>query len=327
MSPEINIAQASERIAPYIIRTPIMSSSWLNEKLGHNFFFKVEALQKVGAFKARGAMNCLLRLREEDKLPPKIVCFSSGNHAQGVAFAARTLGIEAIVLMPRYASDLKKQATKNYGANLIITEDRLEAEARVEDFIKAGAYFIHPYANPFVIEGQGTACYEALEDLELEMDFISAPCGGGGLLSGTYLAARQKNSRAQIIGSEPVLANDAARSLREGRIWGFEHSPNTICDGVMTLKVADITFEYLRRLDYFLELEEKDIIYWTQWLIHLLKINVEPSSALAMAAVVKLIQEQSFSSKKNFLIILSGGNISAEKQKLIWQDDCLSTTL
>lgn len=169
MSPEINIPQASERIAPYIIRTTIMSSSWLNEKLGHNFFFKVEALQKVGAFKARGAMNCLLRLREQNQFPQKIVCFSSGNHAQGVAFAARTLGIEATVLMPKYASDLKKQATKNYGANLIITEDRQEAEARVEDFIKAGAYFIHPYANPFVIEGQGTACYEALEDLELEI--------------------------------------------------------------------------------------------------------------------------------------------------------------
>ena len=108
MSPEINIPQASERIAPYIIRTPIMSSSWLNEKLGHNFFFKVEALQKVGAFKARGAMNCLLRLREQNQFPKKIVCFSSGNHAQGVAFAARTLGIEATVLMPKYASDLKK---------------------------------------------------------------------------------------------------------------------------------------------------------------------------------------------------------------------------
>jgi threo-3-hydroxy-L-aspartate ammonia-lyase len=323
-SEEIIIANAAKRLLGFIYRTPILYSSFLNEKLGHKFFFKAEPLQKIGAFKARGALNCLLRLKEENKLPQKIACFSSGNHAQGVAYAAKTLGLETTILMPKYASTLKKQAAQSYGANIVITEDRKEAEILVESYINNGAYFIHPYANPYVIEGQGTACFEALEDLDLPIDLISAPCGGGGLLSGTYLAAQELSPESKVIGSEPILANDAAISLRTGEIHNFNHSPKTICDGVMTLHISEITFQYLKKLDDFLELEEEKIIYWTQWLIHLLKLNLEPSSALAMAAAVKHLKKQNYTRPQNILIILSGGNISEDKQRLIWERDYLS---
>lgn len=319
----IVVRKAAIRLSSYLHRTPILSSSLLNSFLGHQFFFKAEPLQKVGAFKARGALNVLLSLKEENKLPSKVVAFSSGNHAQGVAFAAKTLGIEATILMPKYASELKKQATKSYGANLVITEDRHEAESRVHEFIDNGYYFIHPYANPKVIEGQGTACYEALEDLEILPELIIAPCGGGGLLSGTYLAAQELSPSSKVLGCEPTTANDAARSLRDGKIHSFDHSPNTICDGVMTLHIADITFQYLKKLDDFIEVEEEKIIYWTQWLTHLLKINIEPSSALAMAAVIEHLKKNSYNKAQNILVILSGGNIAADKHRLIWEKDYL----
>jgi threonine dehydratase len=322
---KFSISKASRRVSAYVHRTPLMSSTFLNQALGHDFLFKIEALQKVGAFKARGAMNTLLTLKEKGGLPKEVVAFSSGNHAQGVAWASREMGLKATILMPKYASILKRQATESYGAKIVLTEDRREAEFMVQEFIDKGAFFIHPYANPMVIEGQGTACYEALEDMKEKPDLIFAPCGGGGLLSGTYLASRELSPNSKIIGAEPITANDAARSLREGQIYSFEHSPETICDGVMTLHIADITFEFLKKLDAFLELDEESIIYWTQWLRHLLKLNIEPSSALAMAAAVKYLKDVKPNTKQKILIIVSGGNTAPDKQKLIWQKDYLST--
>jgi threo-3-hydroxy-L-aspartate ammonia-lyase len=317
----ISPKQAAKRLESYLHRTPILSSKLLNNWLGHEIYFKAEALQKIGAFKARGALNTLLRLKEEDKLPQEIVSFSSGNHAQGVAFAAKTMGIKATVLMPEYASKLKQQATQSYGANLVLCKDRPETELRVKEFIDQGMYFIHPYKDPMVIEGQGSACYEALEDLDLSPSVIVAPCGGGGLLSGTYLAAQELSPNSQVIGCEPEKANDAAQSLRKGEIVKFDHSPDTIADGVMTLAIGEINFEYLKKLDAFLELSEEKIIYWTQWLTHLLKINVEPSSALAMAAAYEYLQNKK--AGQRVLVILSGGNVSTETHQKIWAQDYL----
>jgi threonine dehydratase len=173
---EESISAVHKRIKDYIIRTPIFESSFLNELLGQKIFFKLESLQKVGAFKARGAINTLLKLKEQGVLPKEVVAFSSGNHAQGVAWAAKTMGIKATILMDQNSSSLKQQATKSYGANLIITKDRNESEARVQEFIDTGAYFIHPYANPNVIAGQGTACYEALIDIRDDIDAIVSMC-------------------------------------------------------------------------------------------------------------------------------------------------------
>jgi threonine dehydratase len=320
---EENIAIAQKRIRNYITRTPVMSSGILNEFLGNKIFFKMEALQKIGAFKARGAINTLLRLKEKGQLPDHVVTFSSGNHAQGVAWAAKTLGIKATILMDESSSSLKKQATKAYGAELIITKDRNAAEAGVEEYVQKGAYLIKPYAHPYVIQGQGTACYEALMDMQVDPDAIFTPCGGGGLASGTFLAAKELNSKAKLFFTEPETANDACKSVRDGNIFRFDSSPNTICDGVRTLGIADITFNYLKQFDGFFELSEEEIVYWTQWLIHLLKVNIEPSCALAMAGVFKWLRDNELKGQ-NILVIISGGNLSTEKQQEIWQKDYLA---
>jgi threonine dehydratase len=320
---EDSIAVVHKRIKDYIIRTPIFESSFLNELLGQKIFFKLESLQKVGAFKARGAINTLLKLKEQGILPREVVAFSSGNHAQGVAWAAKTMGVKATILMDQNSSSLKQQATKSYGANLVITKDRNESEARVQEFTDAGAYFIHPYANPNVIAGQGTACYEALLDIKDDIDAIFVPCGGGGLSSGTFLAAKELSSTSKLIACEPLNANDAAQSLRDGKIFRFPNSPSTIADGVKTLSIAEITFSYLKQFDNFLELTEDEIIYWTQWLIHLLKVNIEPSAALAMAGAFKWLKANKLKNQ-NILIIISAGNNSREKHKEIWAKDYLS---
>lgn len=317
----INPGFATNRLKNFLHRTPILESGKLNDWTGHKFYFKTEALQKIGAFKARGALNTLLRLKEEKNLPEQVVSFSSGNHAQGIAYAAKILGIKATILMPKQASQLKQQATKSYGADLVLCEDRMEAENKIQEYINQGIYFIHPYNNHMIIEGQSTACYEALSDLDFEPDAIFAPCGGGGLLSGTLIAARELSPKSKVIGCEPINANDAAQSLRKGEITGFTTSPKTIADGVMTLKIGELNFEYLKQLDDFMELSEEKIIYWTQWLTHLLKINIEPSSALAMAAAEQWLKRQKF--KQKILIILSGGNISADKHREIWKEDYL----
>ncbi len=319
---ESSIVEAESRIAPYIHRTPVLSSSLLNKFLNNKFYFKVESLQKIGAFKARGAMNALLVLKEQGALPREVVAVSSGNHAQGVALAASLLGVKATIVMPKTVSELKQQATKSYGANLILTESRQEADATAQEFVARGAHQIHGYADPMVIAGQGTACYEALQDIDDNIDAIFAPCGGGGLLSGTFLARNILSPDSKVIGCEPLSANDTAISRREGKIHSLNQSPNTIADGVTTLSIADITFQYLKQLDDFIEVQEEDIIYWTQWLIHLLKVNVEPSSALAMAGAHQWLSTNKLSDQ-NILIIISGGNIGPDKQKQIWEKNYL----
>ena len=322
LSPE-SVVDASKRIAPFVHRTPLMQSHMLNKWLGHEIVFKVEGLQKMGAFKIRGAMNALLTLKEEGRLPKSIVAFSSGNHAQAVAYAGKMLGIETTVIMPAYVSKIKQQATISYGAHLMLTKNRQGAEAQAAEYQSRGAWLLHPSADDLVIAGQGTACLEALED-GADPDAIFATCGGGGLISGTLLAARAYVSKAEVWAAEPAIANDAARSVRTGSIVGFSESPMTIADGARTLHISDITFHYLRQLAGFYEIEESDIFYWTQWLQHLLKVSVEPTSAVAMAAAHQWLKSQS--SPKRALVILSGGNIDAESNRRIWQQSYLEVT-
>ena len=184
-----------------------------------------------------------------------------------------------------------------------------------------GAAFIAPYDNDDVIAGQGTACLEALEDAQTP-DAIFATCGGGGLLSGTYLAAQLLAPRAKIFGAEPRAANDAAQSLRAGHIVRFQETPKTVADGATTLAVAERTFAYLKKLDGIIEVEENAMLYWAQWLTHLLKIPVEPTSAAAMQAAADWLATQS--GPKTVIIILSGGNIAAPIHRRIWEHDYLN---
>ncbi|MBS2097592.1 serine/threonine dehydratase [Carboxylicivirga linearis] len=319
-----DIKNAQQRIAPFIKKTPILSSTLLNKWLGHEVFFKAECMQKIGAFKVRGACNTVSWLIENNIRPKKLIANSSGNHAQAVAYAARQFNIPSTIYMPKYASKVKIQATKAYGAHVDLSENRIITDEKVKKASEEeGTYWIHPFNNVKVIAGQGTAAYEALHQVN-DIDAVFAPCGGGGLLSGTLIAARALASRAKVIGAEPLNANDAAESLRTGSIQKLTSTPDTLADGAMTMSVGDITFEYLKQLDDFYEVPEENIIYWTQWLTHLLKIHIEPTSAMAMEAAVQWLKKQK--SKKKVVLVLSGGNIDHLVQKKIWNTNHLDIT-
>jgi len=318
-----DIENAANRIAPYIHRTPLVMSSRLNAWLGHKLVFKVECLQKTGAFKARGACNAISKLVEQGSVPSRIVANSSGNHAQAIAWASAIYDVPATLYMPKGVSAVKAQATKAYGADTVICENRVLTDQAVEiAAVETGAVWIPPYNHVDVIAGQGTAALEALSDSS-NIDAVFAPCGGGGLLSGTLLATRYLCPKAKVIGVEPALANDAAESLRKGCIQSFDSSPDTIADGARTLAIGPLTFPFLQQLDSFYEVSEARIAYWTQWLSHLLKLHVEPTSAMVMDGVVQWLSGQR--EGRTVLVILSGGNIDSASSASIWSQDYLLT--
>jgi threonine dehydratase len=317
-----DIEAASARIRGTVTDTPILTSQLLNKWLGHQFYFKAENLQKLGAFKVRGAFNTLAWLQEQGNLPEHVVAYSSGNHAQSVAWAAAQFGVKAKILMPKNVSKIKAQATTAYGAEVIFCEDRAIAEAQAQQLSDEGAYLIPPYDHDQIICGQGTVVFDALNQ-QADIDAVFVPCGGGGLLSGSLIAAKGINDSIKVFGAEPVTANDAAQSIETGKIVTLEQSPDTIADGVKTLAVSPRTFGYLQSSDGILEIDEQTIIYWTQWLTHLLKVTIEPTSALSMAAACQWLSGQS--SPQNVLVVLSGGNLDQNTQQRIWQQDHLTT--
>lgn len=317
-----DIEDAHKRISNYIHNTPILTSNLLNDLLGHEIYFKAEGFQRIGAFKIRGGLNTVARLVENNITPKHIIANSSGNHAQAVALASKIFGIPATIYMPSNVSKVKAQATLAYGAKIDYSENRVIADEKVLQASKnKDTYWIPPFNHPDVITGQGTAAYEALKELN-DLDAVFAPCGGGGLLSGTFIAVKGLSPYTKVIGVEPKLANDAVLSVRKGSIVKLAHPPDTIADGARTMSVGNITFEYLKQLDEFFEAEEDEIIYWAQWLSHLLKIQVEPTSAMAMAGAVKWLKSQS--SKQRILIILSGANIDNQAFSKIWKNDYLT---
>ncbi len=224
--------------------------------------------------------------------------------------------------MPSNVSSIKLQATKAYGAEVVLCKSRQEAEDRAENEVSNGAFLLPPFDHDQVICGQGTACLEALKQIEAPIDAVFAPCGGGGLLSGTWIAAKGFNKSIEVHGAEPIQANDVARSLKSGGLFRWTDSPNTLADGAKTLSATPRTLEYLKKLDELCEVSESDIVFWTQWLTHLLKLHCEPTSALGMVAAYKWIEKQTH--KKNILIILSGGNIDQKTSAKIWEEDFLN---
>lgn len=315
------IIAATQRIQPYACHTPIIQSRMLNSWLGHEIYFKAECLQRSGAFKFRGAINTLAWLQEQGQLPQKVVANSSGNHAQAIALAANLFNIDAQIFAAQNVSAVKAAATEYYGAELTLCETRALADQQVKQASEQpGVYWIPPFDHPQVIAGQGTVAVEALQQVE-GINGIFAPCGGGGLLSGTLIATRELAAQAEVIGVEPLAGNDAMQSLQNGEIFRFEHSPQTLADGAATLAISELTFKHLQQLDDFYTVEEQQIAYWTQWLQHLLKLHVEPTSAMCMAAVVAWLQQQS--SPQKVMVILSGGNIDQQKMQTLWQQDYL----
>ncbi len=316
------ILQSHGRIKPWLNPTPIVSSRLLNQWLGHEIYFKAECLQKTGAFKFRGALSVLTWLQQQNALPTQVVANSSGNHAQAVAHAAALFGCQASIYCAENISPVKAAATESYGAKVLKYPTRLEADKAVQQAAaEADTVWIPPYNHEQIIAGQGTACFEALSELD-DVDAVFSPCGGGGLTSGTLISTRAMQPNAKMFACEPLAANDAAESLRKGSIQTLTSPPNTLADGAATPCVGDLTFPFLQQLDGLYEVSEARILYWTQWLQHLLKLHVEPTSAMTMEGVVEWLRDQP--RKQRVLVILSGGNIDASKMRTLWDQDTLT---
>lgn len=325
IQPVTNVQLAYDRIKSYLHYTPLLKSEMLNSMLGADIYFKADSLQKTGAFKVRGVLNHLLALKEMGKLPDKVVGYSTGNHGIGLAWAAQKMGIKARIYLPKNTSQVKQRAATYYGAEVIFTDTRAEAEASTKRDGNAGFYYMHPSDSDYTIAGASTLCYEALKQMESDVpDAIFASCGGGGLLSGAYLAKELLSPGSKLIGTEPLEANDAYLSLQQGSIFRFTDSPTTIADGLRTLGISERCFSYLKELDGFYTVGEERILYWTAWLMHVLKIVCEPSCALNMESVVKWLSAEKRQARPRVLILISGGNIDPALYKQLWEKDYLT---
>ncbi len=303
------IRAAHERIRPFIHRTPLLTSSAINEMAGASVYFKCENLQKVGAFKFRGACNAVFSLSDQEAARG-VVTHSSGNHAAALALAAKKRGIPAYIVMPRTAPAIKKTAVEGYGGRITLCEPTQAArEAAAAELMRStGANLVHPYDDVRVIAGQGTAALEFLDEVA-DLDAILTPVGGGGLLSGTAIAAKSLRPGIRIFGCEPALADDAAQSLREGRIVPAR-PPATIADGLLT-SLGNITFPIVRELvDSIALVEEAEIVAALRTILERMKIVIEPSSAVPLAALLN--RPLGLASRK-VGIILSGGNLDVSK--------------
>lgn len=300
-----SIQEAHRRILPFIHETPVLTSHTLNALSGASIFFKCENFQKIGAFKIRGGMNAALSL-DPETLQKGLATHSSGNHAQAIAFAAKTLGTRAYIVMPQNAPPVKVAAVKGYGAEVIFCEPNQEArESTLNNIVeKTGAEFIHPYNHWKVIEGQATAAKELLESTG-KLDAIFTPVGGGGLLSGTALSAHYFSPSTQVYGTEPEGAADAVLSFKSGQI---EKAPyvNTIADGLLTT-LGTITLPIIRNhVKDILLVNDQEIKAALKLVYERMKIVIEPSCAVPLAALLK--NKEQFKGQK-IGIILSGGNV------------------
>jgi threonine dehydratase len=304
-----DIENAHARIKPYVHRTPVLSSSAINSITGAELYFKCENFQKVGAFKFRGATNAVL-LMNKDILKRGVATHSSGNHAAALALAARNQGIPAYMVMPENAPEVKIDAVRSYGAEITFCKPDLKArEAGLKNVLeRTGAVFIHPYDNFNVICGQGTAAKELLEDIPAP-DIIMAPVGGGGLISGTSIAAKAMIKNIRIIAAEPENADDTFRSFRKGSLIPSVN-PQTVADGLLT-SLSQLTFEIIKNnVNDVYTASEEFVIQAMRMIWERMKIVVEPSSAVPLAV---LLQHKELAKGKKIGIILSGGNVDLDK--------------
>lgn len=308
-----DIQQAAQRIKPYIHRTPILTNESLNQQVGAQVFLKCENFQKVGAFKFRGASNAVWSLSEEEARRG-VITHSSGNHAQALALAAQMRGVPAYIVMPSNAPQVKKNAVAGYGGQITFCEPTLAARESTMERIRldTGATVVHPYNDERVIAGQGTATLELLEDVP-NLDVILAPVGGGGLLSGTSIAATEMRKGIRVIAGEPEMADDAFRSLQAGEVIPSLH-PKTVADGLLT-SLGTLTFPIIReRVEQIVTVSEAGIIVAMKFIWERAKIIIEPSSAVPIGV---LWEKKIDLSGLRVGVILSGGNVDLEK--LPWQ--------
>ena len=308
-----DISEAAQRIKPYIHRTPVLTNESLNRRTGSDVFLKCENLQKVGAFKFRGACNAVFSLADKEA-SRGVSTHSSGNHAQALALAAKLRGIPAYIVMPRNAPKVKKEAVAGYGGQITFCEPTLEARESTLSKVaeETGSTVVHPYDNEYVIAGQGTAALELLEEIP-ELDVIITPVGGGGLISGTAIAATGIQNGIRVIAAEPEMADDAYRSMLAGEIVPSTN-PRTIADGLLT-SLGKITFPIIQgRVEQVITVSEPAIIESMKFIWERAKIIIEPSAAVAVAV---LWEGKIDLSGLKVGVILSGGNVDLEK--LPWQ--------
>ena len=301
-----DVAAAKARIKGVAHRTPVLTSSTADARTGASLFFKAENFQRMGAFKFRGGYNALSQFTPEQKAGG-VLTYSSGNHAQAIALSARLLGMRAVIIMPEDAPAIKVAATKGYGAEVVLydryTENREEIGNRLA--AEQGLTLIPPYDHPHVMAGQGTAAIELIEEIG-SLDVLMVPLGGGGLLSGCAVVAKELSPGCRIIGVEPEAGNDGQRSLAEGRIIHID-TPRTIADGAQTQHLGNYTFPVLRALvDEIVTVSDAELVETMKFFAGRMKILIEPTGCLAPAAA--------FSGRldlagKKVGMVLSGGNV------------------
>jgi len=301
------VEEAYQRISPVINKTPVLTSRSLNYQFNAAVYCKCENFQRMGAFKFRGAYNALSLLSPEEQ-KQGVITHSSGNHAQALALAAKELGIEATIVMPKDAPEVKKQATAAYGGKIIFSESDIDARAKMtQELINQYGYvLIHPYNYLPTIAGAGTVAYELIKEID-NLDYLLTPVGGGGLLSGSVLAAKGLSNNIKVIGVEPEQANDAYLSFINRRIFPSVN-PNTIADGLRT-SLGKITFKIIRtHVDNIITVSEEQIIEAMRFIWERMKIIVEPSGAVPLAGLRELVKTTSLD-RKRIGLIFSGGNI------------------
>jgi len=311
-----DIEAAHARLAGHARRTPSLGSSTVDSLVGARVFFKCETLQRMGAFKFRGAYNALAQLPDEARRRG-VIAYSSGNHAQAVALAGKMLGIHATIVMPQDAPKVKLEATRGYGAEVITYDARHESRETLARRIgeQRGLTVIPPYDHPHIIAGQGTAAKELIEDAG-PLDMLLVPCGGGGLLSGCAVAARRMLPDCRVIGVEPAAGDDATRSFRTKTLHTV-HNPDTIADGARTASLGKLTFPLvLHYVNDMLTVTDEALLRSMFFLWERMKLVVEPTGALAACA---LLERKIDARGLRIGVILSGGNVDldwAARQRL-----------
>jgi threonine dehydratase len=303
-----DILSASTTIKPYVHRTPVLTSENLNDRFGCRIYFKCENFQKAGAFKSRGAVNAVFSL-DDQAVSRGVATHSSGNHAAALSRAAKLRGVEANIVMPDNSSAVKIAAVKHYGGKITFCESTLSSREETLQIVlaKTNATEIHPYNNPVIIAGQATAAKELLEEIPAT-DIVMAPVGGGGLLSGTALAAHHFSPGTRVIAAEPEQADDAFQSFYQKRFIPSVN-PDTIADGLRT-SLGDLTFPVIQQyVDQIVTVSEEAIVEAMRLIWERMKIIVEPSSAVPLAA---MIQNKFNYQNKSVGIIISGGNVDLD---------------
>ena len=302
-----SLLEAEKQLSGIAHPTPVITSNTLNQLSNCHIYFKCENFQRVGAFKFRGAYNAISRLSDTERASG-VITHSSGNHAQGVALAAQLLGVHATVVMPEDAPSNKRAATEGYGARIVTCDALVREEVTANLIAQNGFTLIHPFDNDHIIAGQGTAALELFDEVG-QLDFLFVPVGGGGLISGSALAAQLRAPQCKVVGVEPESGNDAARSWREGTIHKLEKVPETIADGLRTRAIGQRNLEIMRHyVSDMTSASDREILDALEFIWSRLKIVVEPSSAIALAPI--LTGNYSISPGSRVGILISGGNVN-----------------